>query len=80
MFKLNRKELLQERGRCVEKLNMLRAKMYYAKHLMDAAKTAEAAKEIAGPRAHRSQLPAGWPREYRRPNGLSGFSRPLRCS
>jgi uncharacterized protein (TIGR02646 family) len=77
VLQLNRKELREERGDCVDKLNMLRGKMHYIKFLVDAAmadraKIDEVAQEIK--EATRASLPfAGFCREYFRINGFGKF-------
>jgi uncharacterized protein (TIGR02646 family) len=66
---LNRTDLLEERGKCVEKLRMLVIKMHAARQIMARDKESEAAGEIyQATRA--SQSFAGFCREYFRNAGL----------
>jgi uncharacterized protein (TIGR02646 family) len=72
VLKLNRKELLEERGKCVEKLKLLAGKMHYGKYLMDEAKVNEVAIQIR--QATRSSQPfAGFCRAYFRNIGFGDY-------
>ncbi len=72
---LNRRDLLEERGKCVEKLKLLAGKMYYVKHLADdeaKVKNSEAAAQIRD--ATRASLPfAGFCRAYFRSLGFGDY-------